>query len=194
MRDVEQQAGVGRIGDAREVVEDVQVSGVDVCRRILRKHLESARFAQLADVVRERSRRRFREHRGQQDAVAAIAGTDVPQACVAAEPGGAEVARDLARGSDPRVVEIVAFFEIQIEEVVRGRRAGVHPGTRRFVGAALEIDADFEELQQIGAIAAQRERVEPVRRRAELRRDAEAQSWQRSNARRERGSRVVGFG
>jgi hypothetical protein len=46
-------------------------------------------------------------------------------------------------------------------------------------------------LQQLGAIAAQRERVEAALGRAELRRDAEAESRQRGDARGERGSRVV---
>jgi hypothetical protein len=45
-------------------------------------------------------------------------------------------------------------------------------------------------LQQLGAIAAQRERVEAALGGAELRRDAEAEPRQRGDARGERGSRV----
>jgi hypothetical protein len=46
-------------------------------------------------------------------------------------------------------------------------------------------------MQQIGALAAQRERIETLFGRAELRRDAETESRQRCDARRERRARVV---
>jgi hypothetical protein len=120
--------------------------------------------------------------------VAAIARADVPQSCVAAQPRGAEASRERRGLGDPRVVEVVAFLEVRVEEVVRGREAARGPVARRRVDAALEIRADLEEAQQVGPLAAERERIEAGR--AELGRYADAERRQRRDARCERRARV----
>ena len=134
---------------------------------------------------------RDRQYRRQQHAVTAIARADVPQTRVTAEPGRTELARELLRSGDPRGLEVVALFQIEVEEVVRGRHACAHEGERSGIDAALEIDAYFEELHQIGAIAVQRQRIEAVFRRSELGRGPEAETRKPGDARAKSGLGVV---
>jgi hypothetical protein len=123
--------------------------------------------------------------------VPAVARADVPQSGVAAQPRCTERARERRGRRDPGRLEVFVLLEVQVEEVVGGGATGGDPRARGRVDAAVEVGADLEEAEQIGALAAERERVEAFARRSELGGDAEAQPRQRAGSPLEGRSGVV---
>jgi hypothetical protein len=115
----------------------------------------------------------------------------VPQSGVAAQPRRTERARERRGRRDPGRLEVFVLLEVQVEEVVGGGATGGDPRARGRVDAAVEVGADLEEAEQIGALAAQRERVEAFARRSELGGDAEAQPRERAGSPLEGRSGVV---
>src|SRR6478672_6542294 len=108
--------------------------------------------------------------------MAAIARAEVPQAGVAAQPGGADGARGVAGGAQPIVVGVGGILEVEIEEVIGGRAAGRGPATDVLVEAARQITAVLEEVQELGMLAGEGDGVDAVRGRARLGGDADAET------------------
>jgi hypothetical protein len=97
---------------------------------------------------------------GKQQHVVAIARPEVPPAGVAAQPGGAGAAGQLADRGEPRRVEIGGLVEVDVEEVVGGRQAGGDPARGVGVEPLGHLDAQLEEAGELRMGGAQRVDVE----------------------------------
>jgi hypothetical protein len=80
--------------------------------------------------------------------VAAIARAEVPQAGVAAQPGGADLARVGGRRADPIVVGVARILQVEVEEVIGGGAPGGGPATHMIVEAARQIGAVLEKVDE----------------------------------------------
>ena len=102
-----------RSADAREVVEDVHLADVEGAGRIFGQTGASSVAASMRAIdSAQRVGGVGRQDRRQQHLVAAIARAEMPQAGVAAQPGGADRARGVGGGAQPVVVGVGGILEV----------------------------------------------------------------------------------
>src|SRR5688572_17432654 len=102
----------------------------------------------------------------------------MPQAGIPTEPSGADLFRRALRRREPGFVGVAGLFEIEIEEVVRGRLRGARPTLDVAVEPARDVGAVFHEVDERRMRGVECKRVDAGRCGARFGGDADAEPRQ----------------
>jgi ADP-ribose pyrophosphatase len=157
---VQKDGPLRQLGHEAEVVEDVQVTQEIERRGVFRKDPLSDLLPNVAHPTSGDLGAVPGQNRRQEQAVALVPRSEVPEAGISTDPGGSQFFGGSPRPAQPVVVEVAFFFEIDIEEVIRGGSALGDPPSDARVQAAVDIAPVLHEVDEARVFGGKRYGVE----------------------------------
>lgn len=157
---VQKDRSLRQLGDETEVVEDVQVAEEVERRWVFGKDPFADLLADMPHTASGDFRAVSGQNRRQEQAVALVSRSEVPETGVSTDPGGSQFFGGSPRPAQPVVVDVAFFFEIDIEEVVCGGSALGDPPSDARVQAAVDIAPVLHEVDEARVFGGKGDRVE----------------------------------